>query len=266
MKWLLAIGFVVATSAFKNATVNNKLLPIDYHAFNLGEKLVYNIHYGFIDAGMAIFQVADTMHTVGGKPHFVCEAIGKSYGWWDNFYKVRDFYLSYVDSQSLYPSVYSRNISEGDYKSLESYYFNRKKQLAIGQHDGEESRVKIPLNVHDLVSMIYYMRSFNYGSESIGKEIPLNVFFENEWFESSMEIVGEEEIKTNLGRFNCLKIVPKLVEGRVFSGQNSMTVYVTADKNHIPVRIESGIFVGSIKVDLEEYENLKFPLSSFIED
>jgi hypothetical protein len=40
---------------------------------------------------------------------------------------------------------------------------------------------------------------------------------------------------------------------------------VSADKNQVPLRIESKIFVGTIQADLYEHENLKYPLSSRIE-
>ena len=40
-----------------------------------------------------------------------------------------------------------------------------------------------------------------------------------------------------------------------------MTIWVTDDANHIPVRIESPISVGSVKVDLMHYENLKYPIA-----
>ena len=44
-----------------------------------------------------------------------------------------------------------------------------------------------------------------------------------------------------------------------------MVIWVTDDENHIPVRIETPIIIGSIKVDLDAYENLRHPLSSLIE-
>ncbi|RYD61113.1 MAG: DUF3108 domain-containing protein [Verrucomicrobiaceae bacterium] len=41
-----------------------------------------------------------------------------------------------------------------------------------------------------------------------------------------------------------------------------MTVWVSNDANKIPVRIESPISVGSVKVDMMGYKNLRYPLSS----
>ncbi|MGL5947192.1 MAG: DUF3108 domain-containing protein, partial [Sediminibacterium sp.] len=41
-------------------------------------------------------------------------------------------------------------------------------------------------------------------------------------------------------------------------------VWVSDDPNHIPLRIESPIVVGSVKVDMMHYQNLRYPLSSMI--
>ena len=51
---------------------------------------------------------------------------------------------------------------------------------------------------------------------------------------------------------------------RVFKNKDAMTVWVTDDLNHIPVRIQTDIRVGSLKVDLKQYENLKNPLTSLV--
>ena len=51
----------------------------------------------------------------------------------------------------------------------------------------------------------------------------------------------------------------------MFEGGEKMTIWVTDDENHIPVRIETPIVVGTIKVDMVGYENIRYPLSSLIE-
>ena len=54
-----------------------------------------------------------------------------------------------------------------------------------------------------------------------------------------------------------------MLKGQVFEGGENMTLWVTDDANHIPVRIESPLSVGNIKVDLMKHENLKYSLNSF---
>jgi hypothetical protein len=41
-----------------------------------------------------------------------------------------------------------------------------------------------------------------------------------------------------------------------------MEVWVTNDANRMPVRIESPIIVGSIKVDMMNYKNLRYPMTA----
>ena len=76
--------------------------------------------------------------------------------------------------------------------------------------------------------------------------------------------MGKETVKTKYGKFKTIKFRPLLLKGTIFEGGEKMTVWISDDKNKIPVRIESPISVGSIKVDMMTYRNLRHPLSSLI--
>ena len=69
-----------------------------------------------------------------------------------------------------------------------------------------------------------------------------------------------------MGTFKAIKIVPLLIEGTIFKGGEKMTVWVSDDANHLPLRVDSPILVGSIKVDLMEYDNLRNPFTSMISE
>jgi hypothetical protein len=71
-------------------------------------------------------------------------------------------------------------------------------------------------------------------------------------------------VNTKYGKFRAIKFKPLLVKGTLFQGGEKMTVWVSDDANHIPLRIESPIVVGSVKVDMMQYRNLRYPLSSMI--
>jgi hypothetical protein len=43
-----------------------------------------------------------------------------------------------------------------------------------------------------------------------------------------------------------------------------LTVWVSDDANHIPLRVNSPILVGSVKVDLVSYEHLRNPFTSLL--
>ncbi|MDP3667006.1 MAG: DUF3108 domain-containing protein, partial [Sediminibacterium sp.] len=98
----------------------------------------------------------------------------------------------------------------------------------------------------------------------VDDKIPFTMFLDNEVFSLYIKYLGKEVIKTKYGKFNAIKFKPLLVKGTLFQGGEDMSVWVSDDENHIPIRIESPIVVGSVKVDMMQYRNLRYPLSSMI--
>ena len=69
-----------------------------------------------------------------------------------------------------------------------------------------------------------------------------------------------------MGTYNAIKIVPLLIEGTIFKGGEKMSVWVTDDENHLPLRVDSPILVGSIKVDLIGFDTLRNPFAGVVSD
>ena len=90
------------------------------------------------------------------------------------------------------------------------------------------------------------------------------MFLDNEVFDMYIRYLGQETIKTKYGKFRTHKFKPLLIKGTIFEGGEQMTVWVSDDMNRIPVRIESPISVGKVKIDMMSHENLRYPLSSLI--
>ena len=114
------------------------------------------------------------------------------------------------------------------------------------------------------MSAIYYARNIDFDKYQVGDKIPFNMFLDNEVHSLYIKYEGKEEIKTKYGKFRAIRFKPLLVKGTLFSGGEKMTVWVSDDPNHIPLRIESPIVVGNVKVDMMQYSNLRYPLTSNI--
>ena len=61
------------------------------------------------------------------------------------------------------------------------------------------------------------------------------------------------------------KASPFVQSGRVFEEQESVTLWVSDDKNRLPIRLQADILVGSIKADLENFKNLRHPFEILVE-
>ena len=80
------------------------------------------------------------------------------------------------------------------------------------------------------------------------------MFLDNEVYHLYIRYLGKETVKTKYGKFRAVKFKPLLVKGTIFEGGEKMTVWVSDDANHLPLRLESPIIVGSIKIDMMQYK------------
>ena len=231
-------------------------------AFQNGEQITFKVFYNvlglYVDAGTAVFNVG--LEQMNTKPVYHLIGTGNSNSSYDFIFKVRDRYESYIDTASLKPYKFIRNIDEGGYKKYENITFNHTAGTAIST----QGVVKIPSCVQDVISTVYYARNIDFDKYKAEDKIPFSMFIDNEVYDLYIRYLGKEVIKTRYGKFNAHKFKPLLIKGTIFEGGEKMTVWVSDDANHIPLRIESPISVGSVKVDMMGYRNLRFPLTSMI--
>jgi len=231
-------------------------------AFQAGESITFKVYYTlagvYIAAGEATFTV--TLEELGGKPVYHVIGAGKNYSFLDNFFKVRDKYESYIDTATLQPLKFIRNVSEGSYRKYENVSFNKTAHTAITN----SGVFKTPECIQDVLSTMYYARNIDFDKMKPGDKIPFSMFLDNQVYDLYIRYVGKETIKTKYGKFRAIKIKPLLIKGTIFEGGEKMTVWISDDADHIPVRVESPISVGSVKVDMMDFKNRRTPMSSQI--
>ena len=89
----------------------------------------------------------------------------------------------------------------------------------------------------------------------------LNMFFDEENYPFKLKYLGKETIRTTVNgskiRVKTLKFRPYVMAGRVFKEEESLTLWVSADDNKIPLKIKADLAVGSLRADLVQYKGLK---------
>lgn len=251
----LRIRFLIlflAACTITSAAGQKKLRTLNHNAFRPGEVLKFRIHYGFMDAGEAILEVKPELKNFGNRDCYHVVGTGRSVGAFDWFFKVRDRYESVIDKDAMLPWLFIRRVNEGGYIINQNVSFNHYSDSA----KSEKATISIPENTQDLVSAFYYARTIDFSNAKEGDIFPINGYLDDAIFPMNIKYIGKEEIKTKMGTFRCIKFRPMLVEGRVFKDNEDMTVWVSDDPNRIPVRVQTDILVGSIKMDLVGYENL----------
>jgi hypothetical protein len=248
--------------AWTKLSANDDFCGTHNTAFIAGETITFNVYYNiiglYVNAGAATF--TNTLEKLNGSTVYHVVGDGKSNANYDWIFKVRDRYETYFDTATLQPLKFIRNISEGGFKQIDNVTFNKQTNTAITN----KGVFKVPSCIQDVLSSIYYARNINFNSYKVDDKIPFDMFLDDKVYNLYLRYLGKEVVKTKYGKFHAIKFRPLLVKGTMFKGGEEMVVWVTDDANHIPVRIESPIIVGSVKVDMMNYTNLRYPLSSLI--
>ena len=159
------------------------------------------------------------------------------------------------------PHRFVRKIDEGGYTKDIEINFDYGHQQAI-LHDkkvNETMTFDLQENLQDLISAFYFLRkNYEVSDLRIGESIELDMLFDDDGvFKFRLKYLGKEVLKTKFGKVECLKFRPYVQSGRVFKEKESLSLWVSNDKNKIPIRIEADLAVGSIKADLDGYNALR---------
>jgi len=252
---LLAIGGLLIS--FNNAPQEFSTKSIKNQAYQSNEELNYRVHYGALNAAVVQMSVSKPLK-INNKEAYNLKIEGQTINSFSWMFRVRDKFESWVDAKSHTPLRYAKTVREDAYYHQDIAVYNHKEKWL----KNKEGKISITEHTMDVASAIYYMRTFDYKNKPIGHKFPMDIYIDNQLHNLSVKYVGKEEITTDLGKVACIKLKPQLVVDRVFKDQDAMTVWVSDDENHIPVRIQTDIYVGALKVDLTSYKNLKNPFSS----
>ena len=247
MKQLLFIVF----SGISNLIFSQADLP-----YKVGEYTSYKVSFGAINVGHAELEVKEII-SANNKPSFHVIGKGRTAPFFDWFFKVRDVYETFIDTTTLLPVEFKRSVNEGGHLINQRYQFNHNDNRVITQ----DSSFFILINTQDMLSAFFLARTFKKENIINGKSFFIPLFMDDENYNLEIKYLTNEIIDTKWGKINCMVFKPNMQEGRVFTDEEQMKIWITDDANHLLIRVEAEIWAGTIKAVLEDYKKLKQPLS-----
>jgi hypothetical protein len=262
--------FTIATMANTKIPANQDTEPVEKNcgitntSFKAGEKVGFIVYYTaakIINVAAGAGSFTTTLEKLNGKQVYHVEGEGHTLPSYEWAYKAKDIYETYMDAETLLPLKFVRNINEGDYKKYQNVSFNRSANTAISK----EGVFKVPECVHDVVSAVFWARNidFNLLKPNTDK-VPVKIFLDNEIHTLYVRYLGKETITTKYGKFKTIKIKPSTIKGTIFKDDDKMTVWISDDANRVPVRVESPIIVGKVRIDMTSFENLRSPMTALV--
>ena len=183
---------------------SNNFRKIDNKAFKEGEKLTFELNYGFVTAGVAVMEIPKIKRISGRQAYHVNFTVNSvpSFDW---IYKVRDRYETYIDVEGLFPWRFEQHIREGGYTRDFSAFFDQRK----GKAKTSEGEYEIPIYVNDIVSAFYFARTLDYSDMAIGDKIHMQNFYKDKVYDLDVKFLGRETIEVPSGKFDCLMVEPQ---------------------------------------------------------
>ena len=252
-KYLLIIGFlfVILTGLFSNEIKQTQIeisqdefRSLENKAFKVGEKLIYSVDYGFINAGEAVMSI-DSIVIYNNRPCYYIVSEAKSNRFFNKIFKVKDVFESWMDQDGLFSWKFVKKIREGSYRSHRWANFDQKNHTAVT----EKKTMDIMPYTQDILSGLYYLRTVDL---KIGTSVAIGTNADGKNYPLQVKIHKREKIKVPAGIFNCIKVEPLLRSEGVFKQKGKMTVWLTDDNRKIPVLMKSKVFIGSISARLKE--------------
>jgi len=250
-------------------TLKKEYRKVTQNAFGLGERLEYEISYGFLTAGYVVFEIAPNFVVMNGRNCYDITATLNSASSFEWVYMIQDRYKCYLDADGLFPWKFEQSIKEGDFSKDFTVIFDNENNKVKTTNttkgekkpDGEFSIKPYSL---DIISAFYFARTMNVQNMNKGEIIVLNSFYDDKNYDLKIKILDKESIDVPAGDFRSVVVQPLAEEGALIKKAENIAVWISQDERKIPVLVKLDIIVGSVKAELISYKNLSGPLDSKI--
>lgn len=280
MKVLKSITVILLTllSATTIAVADSNCVPVftrygNEVVYQVGERMDFVLHYhfAFINSDIGTATVTLDTTTLAGEKNFHCRVAGSTTKGFDRIFKVREDFQSWFSYDDLIPRRFTRDTREGSYVARNefSYMWNDAEPYIDAQiystSIGYEKVVKIPLKpcTFDLPSLFFFARNIDMRRVALNVKYPMTFVIDDDVYDVYFVYRGRcvKEVK-GLGTIKCLHFGAKLLEGGVFKGDNELEVYISDDRNRLPVLFGAPIHVGDVEGRMTSVSGLKYPFTA----
>ena len=255
------------TQNLNSDLIDDNLYEKTFNAFSSGELLEYKLNYGFLNASYASLELKK--EELNNNIVYRATAIGKTTGLARLFFKVDDVYEAFFPLEKVKPIKSIRDIYEGGYvRKAETFYDDNNKTATLINKITDESKIiNLENDYQDIVSTFYFLRKhLDISKLNEGDLIGVNIFFDQRNYPFKMKFLGIENLKTKFGLIECMKLNPFMEAGRVFRSNKGLELWVTNDKNRIPIKVRANLRVGTIVAELTSFRGITNPFKIIVND
>lgn len=244
--------------------------------FSDNEELRYVVSYRArlvpnTEVATVVFKVSPD--TVGETPALRIYANGTVMKFFRWFFDMSDTYNTWLDRNTLRPLRFNSNLKEGGYRFSSSFQYDwqaMEARTSYRKNDmSKDERRTIPLSEtsYDGIALFFNLRNMDESLLTEGREQTLELLLQDTVRTVHYTYRGREVKKIKgLGNVRTLKFTLNLVAstGESFEDGTELALWISDDRNRIPLLVETPIRVGSVRARIEGYSNLKYKLDCVI--
>jgi len=247
-------------------------MPTNELPFQAGEELKFDIHYKYglvmVRAGSAGFKIEESNYN--GKKSYRSVLDFKTTSFFDKIFKMRDTLRSYI-TEDMHPLYHSRSVHEGNYQFTEEVFFNKftpeQTEARIKRVSMQQLRFDTILTYHsmtfDMLNLMLFIRTFNYSQMEPAHAKKISTFVGRAKVEVTVRNEGQSILEKNdTLKYKTYKIAFDFTDSAFNESKSAVEVWISDDKNRIPLKIRAKLRIGAAEVYLTSWKNLKYPLSS----
>ena len=218
--------------------------------FGVGERLLFEIKYGFVSAGTATLGIPEIV-TERGYECYRIVSLAESNPFFSAFFTVRDIAESYLDTRELVPRRFEKRLREGDFRAHDLVLFDHDRHVAL-YPKRDDRLVPISVGAQDVLSSLYYVRMMDL---SVGRSVFIENHADKKNYPLEIKVLRKERVRVPAGQFDCIVVEPSMRGAGLFSQKGRLTVWLTDDAARIPVLMKSKVVVGSISAVLTHVDH-----------
>jgi hypothetical protein len=171
----------------------------------------------------------------------------------DKFYRMRDYLREDFGAASLKPA--EMNIRQNEARRHDTFrvsFDHRDHLVTLVKHGPRGTQVRKFLAKNPSGPVSGAIMALSQPLER-GDVLKFDAFSGTTRYIFQLKVVKREKIGTPLGEFDAFRIVPSvtyLSDGKINDEVHDTTLWVSADARRLPLRVESAVFIGSVRIDL----------------
>ena len=215
----------------------------------VGEHLSFDVGWEFINAGSATMDI-----TPMANHGWQVKTFAKTNKALDIFRKVRDYITAEglcVDGR-MQSTLFDANLHERKYKAKKRTDFLWKENKVTHTQNQVTEHFDVPAGHLSVIDAFLAVRNLKLIP---GEVIKIPVFDSRKRYEIEVTVDSKKKIvKAPWGeKVSCLIVKPKLKSEGIFTNKGEMTLWMTDDARHIPIKLIAKIKFGRIIANLTGY-------------